>query len=112
LRIWGESRHTAGVAAGIRGIAVVDVVQGRFGRAAKLLAAAEALRRRLGAAVPPCEQPSYDQAVAAIRVGLGNDAFAEAWQDGGALGLDAASDVALEIQREELPVGEQRRPPE
>ena len=45
-------------------------------------------------------------------LGLGNDAFGAAWRDGGALGLDAASDLALEIQREELPAGEHRRPRE
>lgn len=39
---------------------------------------------------------------AAVRVGLGNDAFGAAWRDGGALGLDAASDLALAVATGEL----------
>jgi len=43
------------------------------------------------------EQASFEQAVAATRAALGDDAFAEAWTSGQQLTLDQAVDVALAL---------------
>src|ERR1043166_8045964 len=88
-------RHTAGIAGGIRSAAEVAATQRCFGRAARLFGAAEALRQKVGAAVPPCEQEFYERAEAAVKAGLDADAFGAAWRDGRRLGLEAAVDLAL-----------------
>ena len=63
-------------------------------RAARLLGAADALRRRIGMPIPPVEQADYDQALAQARDQLGPAAFAAAWDDGRALGWEQAVDLA------------------
>jgi len=97
LSLWNEMRHAVGIAGGIRGVAELDAVQGRFGRAARLFAAAEALRQTVGAAVPQCEQDPYQRAFAAAKCGLDADAFEAAWRDGRGLGPRGAVELALQI---------------
>ena len=51
-------------------------------RAARLLAAADAIRAAIQAPILPAKRPEYDQLVAAVRLALGETAFAKAWAIG------------------------------
>jgi tetratricopeptide (TPR) repeat protein len=58
-------------------------------RAARLFGAAEALREGVGAPLPPIERPACEQAIAALRATLGEEALATAWAAGRALAAEA-----------------------
>jgi tetratricopeptide (TPR) repeat protein len=66
--------------------------QGQPERAARLFAAAAAVRERLGARLPRVVRSTHDGAIAAVRATLGEPAFALAWAEGQALTPDAAID--------------------
>ncbi|HET7014528.1 MAG TPA: BTAD domain-containing putative transcriptional regulator [Streptosporangiaceae bacterium] len=51
-------------------------------QAAKLLAAAQALREEIGTAIAPCEAGQHQQTVAAARAALGQAGFEAAWRAG------------------------------
>jgi hypothetical protein len=83
-------------AAGLELLASTVGVAGQGERAARLLGAAAALRETLGAPQPPQEQAEVEQAVAATRAALGEDAWAAAFAAGRALSLEQALAEALE----------------
>ncbi|MGH2587895.1 MAG: ATP-binding protein [Dehalococcoidia bacterium] len=60
--------------------------------AARLFAAAAALRERLGTPLPPVVQATHDRTVAAVRVALGDET---AWTEGQAMSPEAAVAYAL-----------------
>jgi predicted ATPase len=64
-------------------------------RAARLWGAAEALRERLGAPLPPNERAEYEREVAAVRQALGAEGFAVAWAAGRSLTEEQAGAYAL-----------------
>jgi len=66
-----------------------------FQRAATIFGAASALRARLNSAMDQADRPEFERNVAALRAGLGQDAFAAAWAAGGAMTLEQATDYAL-----------------
>jgi hypothetical protein len=61
-----------------------------FTWAARLLGTAEELREALGTPLPPVDRPIYEQAVAAVRVQLGEKAFAEAMAEGRSMTAEQA----------------------
>lgn len=63
---------------------------------ARMLGTAGLLRAQLGQPAPPNEQVLVDQAEAAARAQLGNDAFEAARAEGAALPLDEAVAYALD----------------
>ena len=63
-------------------LAALALTRGGAGTAARLLAAAQALRELIGTVIPPCERARHDETLAAARAALGDDAFAAAWQQG------------------------------
>lgn len=67
-----------------------------FDRGAKLFGAAEAIREEVHAKVPMDQRRTYEQGVAAIKRGLSDDAFKEAWAVGRAMSRDSAIQYALE----------------
>jgi tetratricopeptide (TPR) repeat protein len=67
----------------------------QFNRAARLLAAAEALREKADTPMRPDERPDYDQHVAAVRQRMGPDSFGAAWAAGRALTMEQAIEYAL-----------------
>ena len=69
--------------------------QGQPERAARLFAAASAVRERVGAPLPPIFQSTHDGALAAVRRTLGEDAFAATWAAGQALSLEESLAPAL-----------------
>jgi hypothetical protein len=49
----------------------------------------------MGAPLPPSERPDYDRGVAAVRAGLGEEAFAEAWEEGRKMTVEEAIQLAM-----------------
>lgn len=81
----------AGVAAvGLVGLGVVATALGAPLQAARLFGAAEGLRQIGGAPAPRSMRRGYQSALSAIRVDLGEAAFAAAWAVGVTLAVDAA----------------------
>ncbi|MFI5080856.1 MAG: tetratricopeptide repeat protein, partial [Streptosporangiales bacterium] len=63
-------------------LAALALTRGGAGTAARLLAAAQAMRELIGTVIPPCERARHDGTLAGARAALGDDAFAAAWQQG------------------------------
>jgi len=61
-----------------------------FAEAARLYAASDAGRERMGYPRPPVDRPGHDRAVASLRASLGDERLATAWSEGAALMLDDA----------------------
>jgi len=70
------------IASGLEGLAGVVAKQGEPVWATRLWGAAAALRDTIGAPMPPIERAGYEQATAAVRMHLGERAFAAAWAEG------------------------------
>jgi non-specific serine/threonine protein kinase len=85
-----------GIAYSLEGLATVVAALGSSLRAARIWGAAERLREEIGSPLPPNERPHYGPRVAAARAALGDDAaFDRAWQQGRALTLEQAIELAL-----------------
>lgn len=93
------------VALSLEGLAGAAVVSGAPERAARLLGAADAARRSVGAPLPPAERGDVDRIEAAARAALGEDAFGAAFTRG--TQLDPAR---LPVDPARLPVGPARLP--
>jgi tetratricopeptide (TPR) repeat protein len=76
-------------AAALEGLASVVVAQGQAELAAQLLAAASALRAKMGTPVRPVDQVAVEQTLANARSILGDEAFAAVWTEAQALPLEA-----------------------
>ncbi len=70
------------IASGLEGLASVVAAQGEPTWAARLWGRAEVMREAIGAPLPPIERTDYDNAVAAVREQLGEEAFASTWAEG------------------------------
>jgi predicted ATPase/class 3 adenylate cyclase len=101
LVIQRELGDTAKIAESLEGLASVVAALGISLRAARIWGAAEGLREGIGSPPRPYERPNYDQHVAAARRRGDNAAFDRAWQDGRALTLDRAIELALRETGEE-----------
>jgi predicted ATPase/DNA-binding SARP family transcriptional activator len=71
--------------------------------AARLFAAAAALRDAIGAAREPGAEAAYGRDLATVRGALGDTAFAQAWNCGRALAPEQAVTAALQALADELP---------
>ncbi len=69
------------IASGLEGLSRVLVALGEYERAVQLRAAAETLREAIGAPIPAVERPADEQAAKVAREWLGEEAFAEVWDD-------------------------------
>lgn len=88
----GDARS---VAEALEGIAALFARQEHHRRAARLLAAADALRARIGARLPPTDQGLYNETLALLRARLEAHTFDAAWVDGRGLALEDAVAVAM-----------------
>jgi len=87
LAMYQAMGNRLGVAEGLEGLAVLGGDVGMAWTpswAARLLAAAAALRDALGSPRPLAERAGYERAVSAVRAALGDARFDEAWAAGGA----------------------------
>ena len=83
-------------------LAALSLARGSPARAARLLAAAGAIRETIGTVIPPCEAEQHTRTLAAVQTALGADAFAAAWQEG----LLASADALLAELQAEWPAGD------
>ncbi|HEX9440857.1 MAG TPA: hypothetical protein VF909_14320, partial [Roseiflexaceae bacterium] len=86
------------IASSLERFAGIAAGQGQPDRAARLLGAAEALRKAIGAPLPPVERPDYERTVAAARAQLDAATFATAWAEGQALTLEQVIAEALDVE--------------
>ncbi|HEX5850107.1 MAG TPA: tetratricopeptide repeat protein [Rubrobacter sp.] len=84
------------VASVLEALAEAAAASKHFGRSARLFGAAEALRESTGVPVPPCENPEYDRALAAVRTRVGDGEFSLLRAEGRSMKLEAAVSLALE----------------
>jgi predicted ATPase/serine/threonine protein kinase/DNA-binding NarL/FixJ family response regulator len=82
----------------LEGLASIVAAQGELRWAAQLWGAAEALREGIAFPLLPSDRASYEQAVAAARAQLGEEAFASAWAKGRAMPLEQVIAQALETK--------------
>ena len=85
-----------GIAYGLEGLGGVYGLQGQAERTARLLGAAETLRKAISLPLQEGDRPDYDRFLAAARDALGESAFEAEWKTGGAMSLEQAIDLALE----------------
>ena len=86
-----------GIARALEGLAAVDAARGSSLRAARIWGAAQRLRKAIESPLSPIELSRYDERVAAARAVVGDDAaFDHAWQEGSALTLKQATELASE----------------
>jgi predicted ATPase/DNA-binding winged helix-turn-helix (wHTH) protein len=96
LAIMSELGDRFGIAYSLEVLAAVVAALSSSLRAARIWGAAERLRTEIGSPLPPSEQRRYDRRVAAARAALGDcAAFDRAWQQGRALTLEQAIELAL-----------------
>jgi predicted ATPase/DNA-binding winged helix-turn-helix (wHTH) protein len=79
----------------VEGLAQWLTAQGRHERAARLFGAGEALREAVGAVVLVLYRDGYEQALAELRSGLGEERLAALWMEGRAMALEQAVAYAL-----------------
>ena len=96
VQLTAEVGENFWLAESIEGLAAVAEDAGEPVRAVRLLAAADALRRRIVAPVQGGEQPEYELLLAALRTQLDHEAFDSAWAEGRQLTVKQAIDEALQ----------------
>jgi predicted ATPase len=95
LAIVKEANDKGDIALYLVWLAEVIAAQGELVWAARLWGAAEVLREVIGAPIPPVERAAYEQAAAAARSQLSEEAFAAAWQEGRTMQLEQIIDNLL-----------------
>jgi predicted ATPase/class 3 adenylate cyclase/Tfp pilus assembly protein PilF len=96
-----------GVAESMRGLALVAESVGQLEKCVRLLAAAEAIRESVGAALNPDQAAGFDRVLTDIRKALGETAFSASWEAGNALGDEEAIVEALALADELAACGDQ-----
>lgn len=86
--------NKATLAKTLEDIAAAIAAAGDASRGARLLGAADTLRRAISLAVFPSERSDYDEAVANVRATLGDDAFEVQWRIGASSSLERAVEEA------------------
>jgi predicted ATPase/class 3 adenylate cyclase len=77
------------------GLAGVSACQGQPERAARLLGAAELLRRTIDYSLPLPDQTDYERSLTSVRAALSDTSFAAAWAEGHAMTLEQTIEYAL-----------------
>jgi predicted ATPase/DNA-binding XRE family transcriptional regulator len=96
LALYAEARNALGVAECLEGLALLAQARGHLHHAARLWGAAEARRMGSAAPLPPSDEAVYARALSAMRVALGDEAFAAETAMGRALTFAAAVALARE----------------
>jgi predicted ATPase len=99
--LYGEGisvSHAAGdrelIAFCLQGLGRVAAAEGEMEEATTLYAAGEALRIAVGAPLSPSEVPQLEASIRAAQVGLGQAAFARAWERGTSMDIEDAISFA------------------
>ena len=91
----GSLTNKPWLARAFENFALVAAATGEAERAARLFGAAAAQRSKLGVSLPPHDQEFNARYIAQTSSQLGGATFAVAWQDGEAMSLAEAIDLAL-----------------
>ena len=94
LGIYRGLGEATGIAAALGEFGELLALRGDPRTAAKLVAASQTMRKKIGSGVPWVSAMN-EQTLAAIRERLDEDAIAEAWEEGSRLTVDDAIDLAL-----------------
>ena len=94
LALFRELEDPRGIAWTLEVLAGLRAAEGRDDSAARLWSASEALRERLGAALPPNLKMLRDRYIDSVRTSLGEVQFARASADGRAISLGDAIAIA------------------
>jgi len=97
LSLYHAIGHTSGIVGCIERLAGLAAAHGQLERAGRLLGAMAALRDAMGVPLAPADRPAVDRAVAAARLGLGDDVFVVISAEGRALTLGEAIAEALRV---------------
>ncbi len=95
LHDWIHVGNRGAVANQVECFALLALARGGPARAARLLAAATAIREQAAAPMLPFERIEYEAAIGTLRAHLGPDAFDAEWHAGRKLSLDDAVALAL-----------------
>lgn len=96
LQLVRETSPLRVIAMSLENLAGVAGAQGQPARSARLLGAAEALRRAAGCPIVGADRFDYERFIAAARAGLDGESFAAAWAQGRAMTMEQAIVYALE----------------
>ncbi len=97
---WRDLGHRAAVAHELECIAYILIRKEQPERAATLLGAAEALRTLIDSLMTNAEQEEYKKEIAAFRAGMSDVEFEKYWNQGRAMAMDQAIELALEVNHE------------
>jgi predicted ATPase/DNA-binding XRE family transcriptional regulator len=89
-----------GIAACLEVLAAIAAVRGMTLDAARLWAAAAALRAAVGIALPPVDRAQQEQTISAARAGCTESAWRAAWEEGRAMDTEQAVRCALRIPQD------------
>jgi tetratricopeptide (TPR) repeat protein len=95
LGLYRRLRNPTYTAWCLEGMATLDCAEHHYERAARLSAAAAALRLKEQTPLPPAEQEPFDQTVRMARAALAEATFSEAWATGSAWTQEEAITCAL-----------------
>jgi DNA-binding CsgD family transcriptional regulator len=95
LILWRDLGDLRDVGVGLDGLALAAAAQGQGRRAAQLFGAASAVRERPGLTENPIWGDDHARAVEATRGSLGEAELVAAWEEGRALPLELAIEMAL-----------------
>jgi hypothetical protein len=95
-----EIGDLVGIATGLEGVAAVAASAGDAVPAARLFAAADAIRTNTEAPVPPDDRPDHEQSLALVRDRLDRTTFDRAWAAGENLTQEEAVAEALALAAE------------
>ncbi|HSU61928.1 MAG TPA: tetratricopeptide repeat protein [Bryobacteraceae bacterium] len=95
LEIFAGLRHRRGIARALEGSACVALAEGYAERALKLTAAADHLRRSIGAALHPDERSKMDETLLPAWQALSEEEGKRVWAEGYAMSLESAIQYSL-----------------
>jgi predicted ATPase/DNA-binding SARP family transcriptional activator len=101
LVLCGPSDNMRDAISNLEGIAGVLLDLGRYESATVLFAAASITRERLTLPSPPADRPRLIEALAAVRVALGEQAYLTSWAFGRAMSPEESAEYALTAIRDE-----------
>jgi tetratricopeptide (TPR) repeat protein len=92
---WKDLGHRSAVAHELECIAYILIRKEEPERAATLLGAAEALREAIDSVMTQMEQVEYEKEISTLRELLGEDLIRKQWEEGRAMTIDQAIQLAL-----------------
>jgi len=96
--------YQSSIAAGLEGLAALEVAQGMPEQAARLWGAAEALREAIGAPMHPVDRVWQEQALTLARATLGEQALTAAWEEGRGMTAEQALATQVSVTQQEAPL--------